>query len=359
MLTIFLIVLMVLGGGVSLAAFSQYKSIMESPMKAFITDRQQASASGKQMNAQTSSTDTVASESAATPAEDQITYNGSAYVPNQNVINILLLGIDWDASRKDMGWRSDMNMLCTVDFAQNKISLTSIPRDTRAKVYTVNQKNGEIKSSGLDKINAAYSYGGGPDKFGAENAMRCIGEFTSVNGKYTVPIDYYISIDLQGIPKFASALGGVTVTLDVNFPGLGKKGDTIVLNEKNSRSYLENRKEVGGEMVRISHEQQYLMAVAQKIKEKGAVASAPALYANLMKFMHTNLSLEQIIALSRVLDNVEVDDITLQTITGTFDYIDSISYFIADTEDVESKVVSLMYTSVSEPGDAQAPGETP
>lgn len=349
-LTIFLIVLAVLGGGVALAAYGQYQAIVQSPIKAFIPDKQQESAANAPTETKTAGEASVKSENEQ-PAEDQVTYNGAAYMPNENVINILLLGIDWDATRKDMGWRSDMNMLCTVDFARNKISLTSIPRDTRTKVYSVNQNNGKIKSSGLDKINAAYSYGGGPDKYGAENAMRCIGEFLSVNGKYDVPVDYYISIDLQGIPKFASALGGIKVKLDVNFPGLGKKGETITLNEENSRAYLENRKEVGGEMVRISHEQQYLMAVAQKIKEKGAVSSAPALYANLMKFMHTNLSLEQILALSKVLDNGSMDDITLQTLTGDFAYINDISYFIADTKDVESKTVSLMYTSVS--GDAQ------
>ena len=240
-----------------------------------------------------------------------------------------------------------MNMLCTVDFAKNTMTLTSIPRDTRTKVYYLNMDSGKIKSSVTDKINAAYSYGGGPDKYGPQNAMRCTGEFLSVKGKYNVPIDYYMSIDLAGIPKFASALGGVKVKLDVDFPGLGQKGDTVSLDEANSRAYLENRKEVGGELVRVSHEQQYLMAVAQKIKEKGAVSSAPSLYATFSKFMHTNLSLDQIVAFSKVLDNTSMDQLTLQTIGGDFDYIDSISYYIADMKDVESKVVQLMYTPVS------------
>ena len=299
-ITILLIVLIGLAGTVAFAAYGQYSAIMKDPMSAFVGNKAQASQPAGQPTETWTPGVTSAAQATGDATAGCITYGGTLYKPNGNVINILLLGIDWDETRTDMGWRSDMNMLCTVDFTQNTIALTSIPRDTRTKVYTLNKTTGEVKSSGLDKINAAYSYGGGPEKFGAQNAMRCIGEFLSVKGKYSVPIDYYISIDLEGIPKLASALGGVTVTLDVDFPGLGKNGDTVELDESNSRKYLENRKQVGGELVRISHEQQYLMAVAHKIKEKGAVEAAPSLYASLMQFMHTNLTLEQIIALSRV-----------------------------------------------------------
>ena len=105
--------------------------------------------------------------------------------------------------------------------------------------------------------------------------MRCISEFLSIDGQYYVPIDYYISIDLAGVPKFASALGGIKLTLDVDFPGIGNEGDEVVWTRKIPGRHLENRKQVGGELNRVSHEQQYLIAVAKKIKDKGAVESAP------------------------------------------------------------------------------------
>lgn len=335
-LTVFLIVLIALAGIIVYAFYNQYQSISENPMAAF------------DQGDKTAEVDLASNhiESQTEQNTDDIVYNGVEYTRNKDVVNIMLLGIDWDETRKDMGWRSDMNMLCTVDFTANKMTLTSIPRDTRANVYHVGQ-DGSIISQGLDKINAAYSYGHGPDKFGPQNAMRCISEFLSIDGQYYVPIDYFISIDLAGVPKFASALDGIKLVLDVNFPGLGNKGDTVVLDEENSRAYLENRKQVGGELVRVSHEQQYLIAVAKKIKDKGAVASAPSLYANFLKFMHTNLSLDQVVAFAQVLDDINIDDLTIQTIGGDFDYINSLSYFIPEMSDVESKVVSLMYTPVS------------
>ena len=41
---------------------------------------------------------------------------------------------------------------------------------------------------------------------------------------------------------------------------------------------------------------------------------------------------------------MNVENIKLQTIQGSSDTINGISYFIADTDDVAGKVVSLMYT---------------
>jgi LCP family protein required for cell wall assembly len=335
-LTVFLIVLIALAGIVVYVFYDKYQNISENPLAAFNEGNS------------TAEVDLASNhiESDVSQNTGNITYNGIEYTPNENVVNILLLGIDWDETRTDMGWRSDMNMLCTVDFEANTMTLTSIPRDTRANVYHVDA-DGNITTEGLDKINAAYSYGHGPDKYGPQNAMRCISEFLSIDGELYVPIDYYISIDLEGVPKFASALDGIKLVLDVDFPGLGNKGDTVVLDEENSRAYLENRKQVGGELVRVSHEQQYLIAVAKKIKDKGAVASAPTLYTTFLKFMHTNLSLDQVLAFAQVLDDINIDNLTIQTIGGDFDYIDSLSYFIADMDDVESKVVDLMYTPVS------------
>ena len=332
-LVMFLIILIALAGVVVYAIYNQYQNISKNPLAAFDATDRPAEASGH-------------IEGPVAQNKDDITYDGIKYTPNKNVVNILLLGIDWDETRQDMGWRSDMNMLCTVDFVKNTMTLTSIPRDTRANVYHVDEA-GKITTSGLDKINAAYSYGRGPENYGPQNAMRCISEFLSVDGQYYVPIDYFISIDLAGVPKFASALDGITLTLDVDFPGIGNKGDVVDLNEENSRAYLENRKQVGGELNRVSHEQQYLIAVAKKIKDKGAVESAPSLYASFIKFIHTNLSMDQIVAFAKVLDNMDMEKMTLQTIGGDFDYIDSLSYFLPDMNDVESKMVQAMYSPVS------------
>lgn len=281
--------------------------------------------------------------------KNTIMYNGQEYEYNENVVNILMLGIDSDKWRETqrMGWRSDMMMLCTLDFEKNTITLTSIPRDTRTEVKHLDKDTGEVTKTNIDKINSAYAYGQGPNHFGAENAMDAAKTFLSCDGQFNIPIDYYMSIDLEGVPKFAEALGGVEVTLDVNFPGLGSKGDTVVLGENSARAYLENRKQVGGELVRVSHEQQFIRAVANKIKSMGAVSAATKLYSQLLEFMKTNMNLDQILACAKVVDGSSIEAMTMQTINGDFDYIDGVSYFIPDMDDVAQKVVEVLYVPVA------------
>ena len=60
---------------------------------------------------------------------------------------IMLMGVD---QRKDDVGRSDTLMVVSLDSKDDRVSLLSIPRDTRVK----------IKRHGYDKINAAYAYGG-------------------------------------------------------------------------------------------------------------------------------------------------------------------------------------------------------
>lgn len=78
-----------------------------------------------------------------------------------NRVNILLLGWDQSPEREDEdnelyrdennNFRSDVMMLLSVDFANKRVDLISIPRDTMANIYNV---------TGRWKINAAFAKGG-------------------------------------------------------------------------------------------------------------------------------------------------------------------------------------------------------
>ena len=77
-----------------------------------------------------------------------------------NRVNILLLGWDQSPEREDEdnelyrdennNFRSDVMMLLSVDFANKRVDLISIPRDTMANIYNV---------TGRWKINAAFAQG--------------------------------------------------------------------------------------------------------------------------------------------------------------------------------------------------------
>lgn len=88
--------------------------------------------------------------------------------------------------------RTDALMLAMINADKKKLTLLSIPRD----LYV------NIDGHGMDKINAAYAYGGiGLTK-------------NTVSNLFSVPIDQYVSIDFNGFQELVDALGGIQVYVE-------------------------------------------------------------------------------------------------------------------------------------------------
>ena len=234
-----------------------------------------------------------------------------------------------------------MVMLCTMDIRNNSISLTTIPRDTQAEVYHVDE-NGNVTKKELTKINHAYSYGGGPDGYGAQNAKLAVGDYLSSSAGINIPIQYYVSIDLENVPKLADAFGGIPVQLDVDFPELGKKGETVVIDSDNVHEFLQNRYDVGGDIARARHHEEFLLALMKEFKTQGGVKSVTGVMSFAMQYTRTDLSFQQVVALASILDKCNLGDLDYKVINGEFQYIDGICYYLSDTQDVKNRMLALM-----------------
>jgi len=346
-----LIVLVICASGVGYALIDTYSGLKENPMAAFVSagpDEVKPKEEGSILTGDT-------------PAET-IRIDGQTYQKNANTISILMLGVDWDGTEvKDAtGARTDMLMLCTMDVQNNQITFTSIPRDTRTKVHYADSKTGEIKDDTMvTKINHAYVVAGGndPEKHGADNSMLAVKDLIECDGQLDIPVDYYVSIDLEHLSDLAEALGGIEVTLDQDYPDIGSKGETIHLEGNNVRLYLQNRKQmVGGEMDRQRHEQDFMMALAKKIKNMGAVQAATKLFPQLANnVIQTNLNLDQIVAMAGVLDKIgSIDEIKMDTFEETDESWQKfpdplvsnppkLDYFVMDEDELLGKMLDLYY----------------
>ncbi|WP_142447385.1 LCP family glycopolymer transferase, partial [Escherichia coli] len=92
--------------------------------------------------------------------------------------------------RSEQG-RSDTIMVATVNPKQEKTVLVSLPRDTYAEIVGHNT---------MDKINHAYAFGG--------TAMT----IATVEKLLDIPINYYVSINMQGVESLVDAVGEVEVS---------------------------------------------------------------------------------------------------------------------------------------------------
>ncbi|HET6872524.1 MAG TPA: LCP family protein [Sporolactobacillaceae bacterium] len=117
-------------------------------------------------------------------------------------ISILLMGVD---QRKNDPGRSDTLIVLTLNPQKKTMQMISIPRDTRATLGNTGT---------IDKINAAYFYGG-PDL-----AVQTVDQFLNIH------VDYYIRINMQGLEALVNALGGITVDSPISWhdEGYYKKG---------------------------------------------------------------------------------------------------------------------------------------
>ena len=105
----------------------------------------------------------------------------------EKFFTILLSGVD------DSNGGSDTNILLGFDAVQGRIHGVSIPRDTKA-----------IIDGKAHKINYAYNVGG-TDKL-AEVLSDQLG----------IPVDYTVTVDLQGFIDLVNAIGGVDFYVPIN-----------------------------------------------------------------------------------------------------------------------------------------------
>jgi LCP family protein required for cell wall assembly len=163
----------------------------------------------------------------------------------EDPVTFLLVGSDTRATAEEgiaAGGRSDAIMIARFSADRQHAQLISIPRDSWV----------DIPGHGMDKVNAAYAYGG------PALLIQTVEQLTEVR------IDHYVAIDFQGITQVTDDLGGVDVVVaetTSNGPYTFPAGVNH-LNGDQARWYLGQRYGLpGGDFDRVRRQQQYLQAV--------------------------------------------------------------------------------------------------
>lgn len=126
--------------------------------------------------------------SQSTPREDEAAAALAAHEERKpNFYTILISGVD------DGNGGSDTNILVAVDAENGKIHGVSIPRDTKAVIAGKNRK-----------INFAYNSGG----------ASLLAE--TVGTQLGIPVDFTVTVDLDGFIALVDAIGGVDFYIPVN-----------------------------------------------------------------------------------------------------------------------------------------------
>ncbi|MEG1931658.1 MAG: LCP family protein, partial [Pygmaiobacter sp.] len=116
-----------------------------------------------------------------------------------DVVNILCAGIDYEEGRdyNDGMGMTDVILYVSYNVKENKINMLQIPRDTYV---------GETVSTGnTGKINAVARFG--------EQKPEIANLAQVLNDQLRLPVDYYITIDMDAFKTVINAIGGLEVTI--------------------------------------------------------------------------------------------------------------------------------------------------
>lgn len=252
----------------------------------------------------------------------------------KNRVNLLILGVDENTDRSDWGsFRTDTMILVTVDFSTNDVMMISIPRDSYVKIVD-DQGKYLTSSSGrplLARVNTAFPKGGGEKKKGYAYTMN------TVSALLGVPVNYYVSLDMNAAKDLVDAMGGIDydVDIDVYRDGRTLKPGYQHLDGQAVLDYCRMRKG-SSDIARVGRQQRMIKAILNQLKTSGQIENMPAIYKALENSIETNLTLTQIAALGLVATRMDMSQLNYQTLEGEYLDMNGASYWgLSSTKLVE------------------------
>ena len=201
-----------------------------------------------------------------------VEYDGKLYEYNEHLSNFIFMGIDTREkvetyeTREDAG-QADSIFVLSFNRKEKTIKCLSIPRDTLTGIRVIGL-DGEDKGISIDHINLQYAFGDGK-----RESCELMKEAVS-NLLYEVPIQGYLSINMDGIPIAVRELGGVEVTVPNNTleqvnPEF-KEGATVHVTEATAEQFVRYRdiKQTNSAIYRMERQLVFLQAFTKKLQEK-------------------------------------------------------------------------------------------
>jgi LCP family protein required for cell wall assembly len=199
---------------------------------------------------------------------------------NMKEITILLIGDDGREEDED-GGRADTLMVAHYNSETKQPKLISIMRDSYV----------QIPEHGLEKINAAYAFGG------AELTKKVL------NATFDLPINYYISADFNHFIRLIDELypKGVKIQAekDLNLDNVDIKKGAQTMDGNTLLQYARFRMDEEGDFGRVRRQQQVMNALAKQAKHAVPFLQLPQIAGEAVGYLDTNIPPDVLIDLAK------------------------------------------------------------
>lgn len=227
-------------------------------------------------------------------------------------INILVMGID----SVEGTHRSDTIFVLGVNPSKGKLTMLSIPRDTRVIIEGKGRKINEILP-----------------RYGEPTLRKILEDLLKIN------ISRKVEVGFESFVGIVDAIGGVDINIEkpmhyddnwgnlhIHFnPGMNH------LDGQDALRYVRFRKDAMADLGRIKRQQEFVKAVFKKVFSPKIIVKLPSILEKAFEYIKTDFTLQEILTLAKGFDTFDVK-LRALSLPGEATYIDKISYFVPYAE---------------------------
>ena len=213
-----------------------------------------------------------------------------------DVVNILVCGIDYEEGRAYSSdgtndGMTDMILYCQFDIKGGALRMLQIPRNSlvATKGRKVNLSNGKTYSVSNYQINSVALSNGGNIAALAE----------VIYDQYKLPIDYYVTIDMQALVEMVDNFGGIEVYIphDMSFAGSALKQGYRNLDGSSAEFFVRCRHGKGysnSDIDRLNMQRYFYAGLFKRVRSMGITDVLSQLDLVFSNYIHTDMDLTTI-----------------------------------------------------------------
>lgn len=258
-------------------------------------------------------------------------------------VDILVLGSDNRTPDAEEERRSDTVILVHADPEQDYLSMLSFPRDLKV----------EIPGYGVDKLNAAYAFGG------PTLTLDTIELLTGVD------VEEYLEVDFAAFADITDALGGVYLDIDRRYYNDDPQWELIklspgyqLLDGASALDYVRFRHDLNVDFGRMDRQQRFITAMREQALGWNLALDLPGMVDALFSNVETTLGTMDILKLAKW--GLGLDGSRIRQLSIVADTVkqDGVYYVIPPEGAVDEAVAELMTAPSTEAGEDTTTSET-
>lgn len=293
--------------------------------------------------------------------DNQILYDGQVYELNEDLITILVMGIDketvttvggqsWteEEAGEYAGGQADALFLMLLNPHDENVYVVAINRNSMVDVDVFDEA-GNYEGVFTKQIALQHGYGDGKEE-SCERQVKTVSRMF-----HNIPINAYAAISMDAIPELNDVVGGVEVEVldDIIYPEYDMnlhQGDTVTLYGEKAYWYVRLRNEnvFNSNELRLQRQKQYLTTFAAEAKNQSTsdIRVAINLYQTVQKYMVTDIDLNSFTYLATEALNYDFDKDNMYSLQGEVVQGNNFEEFYPDDDALQELIVELFYEPV-------------